>query len=259
MPTTARHAQAEFPGMTMMKYMALLPVLMAASCTHPARVAGIREARTSYLSGGKTIAVEAFLPAGEQRHPAVIVLYGSGGSLNGKGEISAFARQLAQHGMAAYLIHYFDRTGTLIAGDKAIAAHSAVWLATVKDGIDFVSQQPQVRPDAIGMFGYSLGAFLTVGAATTDSRVAAAAELAGGLFAQMKGRTQRFPPMLILHGRKDERVKIKFAEELQQEAQRLHARPVVHLYPDEGHALSATAAADASSRTLSFLQQHLRP
>jgi dienelactone hydrolase len=247
----------------MMRHLGLLALLsalqMAAACSHPARVSGIRESKISYLSGGKKIQVETFLPATDKQHPAVVVLYGSGGSLHGKREIDAFARQLAKHGMAAYLIHYFDRTGTLLAGDKSIAADSEVWQATVKDGIDFIVQQPQVRPEPIGMFGYSLGAFLTVGAATTDTRIGAAAELSGGLFDRLKGHTQRFPPMLILHGRKDERVRVKFAEELQQDARRHHAQPRVHLYPEEGHALSAPAAADASARALNFLQQHLRP
>jgi dienelactone hydrolase len=247
----------------MMKHLGSLALasalLSTSSCSHSPQAAGIHESKTSYLSGGKKIQVETFLPAVSNRHPAVVVLYGSGGSLNGKGEIDAFARQLAQRGMAAYMIHYFNRTGTLIAGDKSIAADSAVWQETVKDGIDFITQQPQVRPGPIGMFGYSLGAFLTVGAATTDSRITAAAELSGGLFDRLKGHAQRFPPMLILHGRNDERVRIKFAEELQQEAHRLHAQPEVHIYPSEGHALSKPAAADAAARTLTFLQHHLRP
>lgn len=234
-------------------------LLSAASCSHSSRVSGIRESKTSYLSGGKKIAVETFLPADSKRHPAVVVLYGSGGLLHGKGEMDAFARQLAKRGMAAYMIHYFDRTGTLLAGDKSIAADSAVWQATVKDGIDFISQQPQVRPGPIGAFGYSLGAFLTVGAATTDARIGVTAELAGGLFDRLKGHTTRFPPMLILHGRKDTRVPMKYAEELQQAARHMNAQPMVHIYPGEGHALSDPAAADASARALNFLQQHLKP
>jgi carboxymethylenebutenolidase len=237
----------------------LSALLTASSCTHSAKVPGIHEATTSYLSGGKKIRIQTFLPSAAGQHPAVIVLYGSGGSLHGKGEIDAFARQLAAHGMAAYMIHYFDRTGTLLAGDKSIAADSEVWQATVKDGIDFISQQPRVRPGPIGMFGYSLGAFLTVGAATTDPRIGAAAELSGGIFDRLKGHTKRYPPLLILHGLNDTRVPVKNAQELQQDAQRFHAHPVVQIYPDEGHALSAAAAADAAARTLSFLQQHLKP
>lgn len=237
----------------------LSALLVVSSCSHSQKAAGIRESKTSYLSGGTKILVESFLPVDAKQHPAVVVLYGSGGSLHGKGEMDAFARQLAQRGMGAYMIHYFDRTGTLLAGDKSIAANSKAWQDTVKDGIDFILQQPQVRPGKIGMFGYSLGAFLTVGAATTDSRVGAAAELSGGLFDRLKGHTQRFPPLLILHGRKDERVPLKYAEELLAEARRLQAHPEVHLYPDEGHALTATAAEDAAARALDFLQQHLRP
>ncbi|WP_395738504.1 alpha/beta hydrolase family protein [Prosthecobacter sp.] len=237
----------------------LYVLFMAASCSHTGKTAGVHEARTSYLSGGKKIVVETYLPTSPGPHPAVAVLYGSGGLVNGKGDMVAFAQQLAQRGMAAYLIHYFDRTGTLIAGDKSIAADSKVWQATVKDGIDFIAQQPEVNPRAIGLYGYSLGAFLNVGAATTDARIVAAAELSGGLFDWLKGHTQRFPPMLILHGSNDQRVPIKFAEELQREARRLHARPAVHIYPGEGHSLSKPAAADATARALNFLQLHLHP
>lgn len=237
----------------------LSALLTAASCSHSAKVSGIHESKTSYLSGGKKIAVETFLPADTKQHPAVIVLYGSGGLLHGKGEITAFARQLAERGMAAYLIHYFDRTGTLIAGDKSIAANTDVWLATVKDGVDFISRQPQVRPGPMGAFGYSLGAFLTVGAATTDARIGAAAELSGGQIERLKGHAPLFPPLLILHGSNDTRVPVLRASELQQEAQRFQTQPTVHLYPGEGHALSAPASADAATRALNFLQQHLHP
>ncbi|WP_395748365.1 alpha/beta hydrolase family protein [Prosthecobacter sp.] len=245
--------------MKTLRLLALLSAVLAASCAHTAKVRGVQEATTSYLSGGKKIVVETYLPASPGRHPAVAVLYGSGGLINGKGDMVAFARLLAQRGMAAYLIHYFDRTGTLIAGDKSIAADSKIWQATVKDGIDFISQQPEVNPRAIGLYGYSLGAFLSVGAATTDARIVAAAELSGGLFQGLKGHTRRFPPMLILHGSDDQRVRIKFAEELLLEARRMHARPAVHIYPGEGHSLSTSAAADATTRALIFLQLHLHP
>ena len=237
----------------------LSALLTAASCSHSAKVSGIHESKTSYLSGGKMIGVETFLPAGEGQHPAVAVLYGSGGLLHGKGDMVDFSRQLAARGMAAYLVHYFDRTGTLIAGDKSIAANTDVWLATVKDGLDFISRQPRVRPGPMGAFGYSLGAFLTVGIATTDARIGAAAELSGGQIERLKGHAQRFPPLLILHGTQDARVPVLRASELQQEAQRFQTQPTVHLYPGEGHALSAPAAADAATRALNFLQKHLRP
>ncbi len=242
-----------------LRHFALLTLLAASACTHTPSGPAIHEASTSYLSGGKKIKVETFLPAAAGQHPAVIVLYGSGGSLNGKGDMNTFARQLAQRGMAAYMIHYFNRTGTLLAGDKSIAAENVVWQATVTDGIDFVMQQPQVRPGQIGMFGYSLGAFLTVGAATTDPRVGVAAELSGGIFDRLRGHTKRYPPLLILHGRNDERVPMHYEQALEKDTQRFNAHPVVQIYPGEGHSLSPTAAADASARALSFLQQHLKP
>jgi len=242
----------------------LLAALAFLSIVHPAAAAtsdnpSITKTREHYLSGGRQITVDTFAPARPGRYPAVLVLYTSAGTLAGMGDFEGFSRSLAQRGMVALLVHYFDRTGTFFAGDGTIGKHLHVWEDTVIDGLDFAAAHPSVNRQSIGIFGYSLGAFLAVSVASRDSRVDAVAEVAGGIFTYLGGRLRRVPPTLILHGTADRRVNVRYAAELERVARRLGARPEVHLYPGEGHVLSSPAMADARARSLAFLSRNLRP
>jgi dienelactone hydrolase len=228
----------------------------SAERAHPP--SAFREGSVFYQSGGRSIRVETYLPNDGARHPAVLVLYGSGGTLIGKQEMVDFARKLAANGVGAFLIHYFNRTGTVaVAVDRTIFAHWPEWAATVRDGVDFVSVHPRVNGKALGVFGYSLGGFLAVAESTADDRITAVAEIAGGVFDNERGRAKRFPPMLILHGREDQRVPILQVDRLRAEARRFGAAPEVKIYDGEGHRLSPRALAGAQGLALQFLKRRL--
>lgn len=219
---------------------------------------GVTVGKDSYLSGGKKIKVETFVPSDRNRHPAVLVLYGSGGSVVGKGEMTDFAKALAGQGTVVFLVHYFNRTGTLfVAGDDKIVRLSELWTDTVRDGVAYAMGHPRVREGSVGLFGYSLGAYLAVAESARNPRVGVVAELSGGIFGRLRGKLARLPPLLILHGREDERVPVSNAIELEQTARRLGARPQIHIYENEGHRLSKPALADATQRTLRFFDRHL--
>lgn len=237
--------------------LALTFILATALHLRAASIPPIQETRESFISGGRKISVETFAPAAPRRYPAVLVLHSSVGTLVGKGELERFSRALAGRGVVAFLVRYYDRTGTIFAGDKGIEKHLHEWESTVGDAMNFASAHPRVRREAIGIFGYSLGAFLAVSQASRDRRVDAVAEVAGGIFTYLGGRLQRVPPTLILHGTADQRVDVKYAHELARAARKLGARPTVKLYPGEGHILSKPALADASQRSLDFLSRHL--
>ena len=136
----------------------------------------IQTTRESFNSGGRKISVETFAPATPGRRPAVLVLHSSFGTLVGKGELERFSRALAGRGMVAFLVRYYDRTGTIFAGDAGIEKHLHEWEDTVGDAINFVAAHPRVRRESIGIFGFSLGAFPAVSAASRDRRVGAADE-----------------------------------------------------------------------------------
>ncbi len=235
--------------------LAFLPCLAEAA---PAAPFAVEKKRESFASGGRRISVETFAPRAPGRFPAVLVLHSSAGTLVGKRQLEQFSRALAERGMVAFLVRYFDRTGTIFAGDKTIAANLHVWEDSVTDALDFAAAHPRVRRDSIGIFGFSLGAFLAVSVASRDARVDAVAELAGGMFDYLGGRLRRVPPMLIQHGTADRRVNVRYAYALEREARRLGARPVVRLYPGEGHVLSRAALAEASGRAIDFLATQLQ-
>lgn len=218
----------------------------------------IKKRRESFVSGGRRIAVESFLPVGLGRHPPVLVLYGSGGAVVGKDEMTALAELLAQHGFASFVVHYFDRTGTLVTGDKGINKHWKEWLETVGDGVNFVATHPRVNPQSIGMFGYSLGAYMAIGQGIRDTRIRAVVEKAGGVFEDMQGHGKRFPPMLVLHGSADQRVPVTRVTAVKNEAKRFGTAPQIKIYEGEAHGFSPSALQDGVERTLKFFQQQLR-
>jgi hypothetical protein len=71
----------------------------------------VSELSLSFVSGGKTIAMDCFIPKsdpGQSRFPAIITLHGSGGGHDALAELPATGRAR----LCVYVPHYFDRTGT---------------------------------------------------------------------------------------------------------------------------------------------------
>jgi dienelactone hydrolase len=225
--------------------------------TRPASASRPVRQTDSFTIQGREIKVETFLPKASGRFPTVLVLHGSSGTLVGKGPLVKLCQQLSAQGQVAILVHYFDRTGTVWSGDKSIHQHWPVWVETIRAAVDYASAHPSVHPDSIGLFGFSLGAYLAVAEAADDTRVKAVAELAGGLFDRQKPTITHLPRLLILHGRDDKRVLVTQALELAATARRLGTPHTLKLYDQEGHVLSGKAITDAMSRTLLFFNQHL--
>ncbi|EDY17140.1 dienelactone hydrolase [Chthoniobacter flavus Ellin428] len=219
--------------------------------------ARIQEEELSFTSGGRRIGIQAWR---SQRaySPAVLVLRGAGGADAGNRYISHMGRAVATQGFDTFLVEYFDRTGTTYATETLIKTNGPAWLETIHDAIDFLSSREDVDTEHIGMFGYSLGGYLAVAQAARDERVKAIVELAGGVDAETAAGVRRLPPMLIVHGREDQRVSFTNALELQSLCEKLHT-PVQTLFlPGERHLLSAGAGLVAVRQALHFFDAHLR-
>jgi carboxymethylenebutenolidase len=240
-----------------MRLIFLLALLLALTPAHSATLP-VELHRESFLSGGRRIGVETFAPTGTERHPAVLVLHTSAGTLLGKRDLERFSRALAEQGKVAFFVRYFDRTGTTLANDRDIELFTPAWMETVRDAVTFAAAHPRVRPERIGLFGYSLGAYLAVTTAAIDRRIDAVVEVAGGTFGRYEKRLRRLPPTLILHGSADQRVKVSEAYRMQKLARRFGAKAEMKIYPGEGHLLSKAAMEDAKQRGLEFFARHLR-
>jgi len=213
-------------------------------------------ARSTFTSGGISIAFDAYLPdRNGQRFPAIIGLHGSAG---GHASMSDPAGMLAEQGVAIYVLHYFDRTGTTGVAEKQTAVrHFPVWGKTVWDAISHVETQPQVDSQRIGLLGFSLGAYLALAEAAVDPRVRAVVEFFGGFPREMKFFMRRLCPTLILHGDADATVPVEEAHHLQQILAKKSIPYEMQIYPGAGHGFTGEVWLDARRRTLAFLQKYL--
>ena len=218
----------------------------------------ILQSQLSFESGGEHIRLDCYAPdANGQRFPAIIGLHGSGG---GYPVVAAPAQILAAQGFAVYVLHYFDRTGTQWVSDRTtILRHAPAWMKTVWDSITFVSRQPQVDPERIGLLGFSLGAYLSLASASVDGRIKAVVDFFGGFPREMKLFARRFCPVLILHGEVDRTVPVSEAHAICELAERKNVPYELKIYPGVGHGFDAEIMLDAGQRTLQFLKRYLAP
>jgi carboxymethylenebutenolidase len=214
-------------------------------------------AQVSTQSGGHRIRVDKYAPARPGKHPAILVLHGAGGTLLDGPEMRRVARQLAEAGNTVYLAHYFNRTGTIFGLDAGMQENFSVWLATVRDSIKFV-QQDNKNPSPVGIYGYSLGGFLALAAASDNPAVGAVVEHAGGIWNGEAKRIQQMPPVLVIHGEGDRRVPFqKYAQPLVAVLRQRGAPPTVRFFPGEGHVFTASAMTIVRAKAVEFFRQNL--
>ena len=209
---------------------------------------------TSFSSGNQQIRIDHYSPTTSAKGPAVILVHGSGGPLHG---VDPFAQQATAFGVNVFVVHYFERTGHSWVYPSQIEPHFPVWMETLKDAITFVAGQPGVDPSRIGLLGFSLGGYLALSLATQDSRIAAVAELFGGLPEYFAKDAANLPPVLVLHGGEDHTVPVSEAHKLEELLKKHRIPYEIKIYPDQGHIFRGLAQFDAMRRVASFFRKHL--
>ena len=215
----------------------------------------IIQSELTFQSGGKAIRVDAYLPeTPPSAMPAVVALHGAGGNVAG---MERYASALAAEGFAVYVLHYFDRTGTVSADKPAIFRNFPVWMKTLWDAISFVETQPQVDRSRIALLGFSLGAYLSLATSAIDPRVRVVVEFFGGMPKEMNLFMRRLCPVLILHGEADATVPVAEAYHLQKLLEKKGIPYEMKIYPGEGHGFESEIWRDAGLRSLQFLKKYL--
>lgn len=211
----------------------------------------------SMQSGGRRIYIDKYATSGSGRHPAILVLHGAGGTLADGPAMRRVARQLAEAGNTAYLVHYFNRTGTIFGFDAGMQKNFPAWLETVRDSIGF-AQQDSADRSPVGIYGYSLGGFLALAAASDNPAVGAVMEHAGGIWNGKAELIKRMPPVLIVHGKGDARVPFqKYAQPLAGVLRERGASFKTSAFPEEGHVFSASAMSKVREEATQFFRQNL--
>ena len=218
----------------------------------------IPKSSRTFLSGGKAVRIDSFLPAAENAVPAVIALHGS----TGMGDALASdrpARMLAAQGYAVFLLHYFDRTGTVEQPTpQEMRDLFPEWMVAIGDAITYTSNLPNVDRDCMALVGFSLGAYLALALGATDPRVKAVIDFCGGMPEELLATSPKLPPTLIFHGEDDRSVPVAEAHKIRELAERTSSICECKVYPGEGHFLSAMTMLDAAQRVPEFLRRHLR-
>jgi alpha/beta superfamily hydrolase len=125
-----------------------------------------REQQVNFAAkDGKRLAGSLFLPAGQPRHPAVVLVHGSGGQTrNGYfGHIRFMAEAYARSGVAALA---YDKRGT---GESA-GNYDTAGFATLADdaaaALRYLATRKDIRHDRLGLSGASQAGWLVPMAAT---------------------------------------------------------------------------------------------
>jgi carboxymethylenebutenolidase len=219
----------------------------------------IESAKSFVESDGHRINVDVYQPAHAGRNPAVILLHGSSGiHLINPSLVNRYAAVLAERGIICFVVHYFDGTGDFMTSDSAEAANYFHWVRELHDAVTWVRARPDVRQNQIALMGHSLGAWLAVGAAAADARIARIVLLGSGLEPFLADSIKRMPPALMFHGDKDNVVPLSDADHLAEFLRAHHYEVQYNVYPGEGHQFGDSAATDMLEKAMKFIAPDLK-
>jgi len=214
-------------------------------------------ATVSFVSAGKSIAVDWYRTAHPGPRPALLMLHGRDGPDRFAEAYRYAAHELAERSYHVLFVHYFDAsTDDTLFGSAGLANFFA-WMRVVEDGIGWTTSREEIDPERIAVLGVSLGASVALAQASQDRRIKAVIDFYGMLPLPALAMTHRMPPTLILHGAQDWVVPVAAAYQLDSFLTTLGAIHETHIYSDAGHGFRGEAGADAVQRTIAFLDRYL--
>lgn len=104
-----------------------------------------------FASGEVELAGTLYLPRGGPA-PAAVLVHGSGRQT--RDELRYHARKLAQRGVAGLA---YDKRGAGASTGETFAAGYEAYAADARAALDLLRRHPRIRPDAVGLLGYSEG------------------------------------------------------------------------------------------------------
>jgi carboxymethylenebutenolidase len=256
---------------------ALTATMIVGACATPKTAAMTAKGKTVQLDKG--LSGYYVKPNGNGPFPAVIVIMEAFG-LNDY--IKSVCDRLTQAGYAALapdfyhgaLFAYTDRNGAIA---KLKTIKDDVAMAEVGKGIEFLSQQPELKKDGVGVMGFCMGGRLTFLAnAAHASQVKAAIAFYGSGIATMPdplGRTNLLDqvskmnaPIMLIYGAEDKSISAEEHQKIALALSQAKKRYSLNVFPKAGHGFfsdrrdsyNADASTEAWAMTLSFLDRFLK-
>jgi dipeptidyl aminopeptidase/acylaminoacyl peptidase len=225
----------------------LIALSVFLGCTLHAQTAPVEYA--TFMSHGKAISCAVY-----ESHDAIATILLLRGS--GPEDLDLARSQahfFAEHGFRVLLADYLSATPN----SDPTPANYRRWAQLTDDIIAELRSHPVPRDRKIALIGQSVGATVALLAGTRKGGVDAIAEWSGLLPNAFFSQVQNWPPLLIVHGERDEQVPIMNARQLVRLCELRDFTCEAGLYPDEGHVFSAKAMDAANQRTLTFFRTYL--
>jgi len=198
-------------------------------------------------------------PTGKGPFPAILISHGLGGNGEQFGRVKS--REFVKVDYICISPDYAHVRG----GDRKDFGASPENIRRAKKCLDILESLKEVDAKRRYAYGNSMGAFLTIGLAAEEPRLAAAAITAGGVApiegqpAPSKARAAKIKiPVLILHGTADTTVppeRSRMLEDLLKESKTPCKR---HLYEGVGHELHAAKAKEVNAAIDEWFKKHSR-
>ncbi len=203
-----------------------------------------------FTSGSRQVAYDIY--GARSSGPILILLHGA------SGPDVPFYRGLAQNfatkNYTVFFLHYFDASDT----HGGSPEDYATWEKAVSDLVLACKNDPKWSNRKIGLIGFSMGASVALAAGSQLVPVSAVVEWYGSLpdefFYQLKG----MPPLLILHGAKDNNIPVMNAQQLIALCGMKNFICESHIYAGQGHGFQPPDFDDAIKRTLDFFSRRLK-
>lgn len=216
--------------------------------------ATLRHRTTTFQTRGTKVTIDEYSSRATTTDAAVILLYGSGGVQSAVPYVEQ-ARLFAGAGRCVYLPHYLDVTR---GSAREPELHYGMWAQTVRDALEYIQSRAGIPPSRTVIVGYSLGASVALSAAALEPHLAGIVVWSGSLPDAYRD-FEKLPPLLILHGGRDQVIPDYNARQLAALCTLKQFRCELSIYPEEGHAFSAGAITRADRRIQAFLDSVLRP
>lgn len=211
-----------------------------------------------FASTQRPVAAELFAARGDGQRPAVVILHGVSGFDAFPAFYRRYAAALADAGIDAYVLFYYDDADAVAGKSKLADERRALfnrriraWASSVGEVVGLIAAQAR-STGRVGVLGFSQGGFLATAAAAQDQRISPLVVFYGGIPSLLKNEITRLPPLLELHGDADRVVALADGQALVDLARGL-GQPVERVvYRGAGHGFEGEDAVDAQRRTTAF-------
>lgn len=202
---------------------------------------------------GEAIRLRALMirPPGPGPYPAIVMMHGCSGMLAGSGKVTASymhrAELLAQAGYVALLVDSFNPRGyrSICNLQQRPILQSRERVEDAYAALQWLTQQPYVDRERVGLMGWSNGAAGTLYALRVSSRMepgfrAAIAFYPGcGTLSRARTPYRPYAPLLILIGEADDWTPAEPCSRLAEIARAAGAHLDLVTYPDAHHAFDS--------------------